>query len=714
MLSRISAWVFTLALVAIGVTDAAAQPAAPAATAPAAQPAVTEKLKTLNDHFPFVVPETVAQWDSRRDALKRRVLVATGLWPMPQKTTLQPVLHGKLQRDGFTVEKVYFESLPGHFVSGMLFRPADDNPLGLVDGKRPGVLTPHGHGGRTMRLSDSALAEQLESGGEVFERSGRYPKLARCAHLARMGCVTFIFDMLGYADSQQISYTVAHRHADARPEESDRENPCFYSIDADLNLQSIMGLQTWNAIRALDFLAELDDVDADRLAVTGGSGGGTQTILLDAIDPRIKVSFPNGMVSTAMQGGCYCENCNYLRIDTGNVELAALYAPRPQGMTAAKDWTRDMLTDGYPELKRLYTMLGKPQNVMCGDVLQFPHNYNYVTRAMMYPWMAKHLGLPSDTPLTEADFKPFTEQDMQVWDDQHPAPSETGVEHERDVIAWWKAENDRALDKLVPSDSDGPGDAADKLKQYRQVVGGAWSVFFDRQLPAKSDLEITKLGSSSDPAAGEVYLVRHPQWNTQVKVNVQRPADVASKQTIVYAGAQDASANNDPSNASATVIMPQLLAVLDSNSGRPQQQLIDDKRTYSGFTFTYNRPLVSKWCEQLLCTLAAFAPEGQQPVVLHAAGDGAAASAVAAAVIAGDQVDDLVVQTDGKRLRDVQRYSDASFLPGASKYFDLPGLMALRAPHAITVVGETEASLDMVRRLYSAAGASEQLQLQSR
>ena len=125
-----------------------------------------------------------------------------------------------------------------------------------------------------------------------------------------------------------------------RSNSRDDDGWVFYSIDADLRLQSIMGLQTWNAIRALDFLASLPDVDPERLAVTGGSGGGTQSILLGAIDDRIKVSFPNGMVSTSMQGGCYCENCNYLRVGTGNVELAALFAPKPQAMTAADDWTR--------------------------------------------------------------------------------------------------------------------------------------------------------------------------------------------------------------------------------------------------------------------------------------------------------------------------------------------------------------------------------------
>ncbi len=327
--------------------------------------------KTLNDHFPFKVPQDTSVWNSRSNQLRRRVLVATGLWPMPEKTPLNAVVHGKTERNGFSVEKVYFESLPGHYVTGLLFRPTGD-----VKGKRPGVLCPHGHGGRMQSHSEAEIASQIQQGAEHFSESGRTPKIARCVQLARMGCVSFIFDMLGYEDSIQISYQVAHRHQNARPEETTAPDQdwIFFSPEADLRCQSIMGLQTWNAIRALDFLESLPDVDKDRLAVTGGSGGGTQSILLGAIDDRVKVSFPNGMVSTSMQGGCYCENCNLLRIDTGNVELAALFAPRPQAMTAADDWTRDMMKDGYPELQWLYAMLGDQEDVYCRPMLHFKHN----------------------------------------------------------------------------------------------------------------------------------------------------------------------------------------------------------------------------------------------------------------------------------------------------------------------------------------------------
>ncbi|GAG92911.1 unnamed protein product, partial [marine sediment metagenome] len=118
-------------------------------------------LKDLNGHFPFEVPgyteekttmkradvkgatnlltsqRTALQaWEARKDSLKRRILVATGLWPMPPKTPLHSVIRGKIERDGFTIEKVHFESLPGHLVTGLLFRPkGKQSPC-------PGVLSP--------------------------------------------------------------------------------------------------------------------------------------------------------------------------------------------------------------------------------------------------------------------------------------------------------------------------------------------------------------------------------------------------------------------------------------------------------------------------------------------------------------------------------------------------------------------------------------------
>src|SRR5206468_4262871 len=213
--------------------------------------------------------------------------------------------------------KVFFASLPGHYVSGSLYRPKASRERKRPE-KYPGVLCPHGHwaNGRFFDAGEKAAQNQIQEGAEKTIEGARYPLQARCAQLARMGCVVFHYDMVGNADSKSI----AHRAG-------------FTDVEAELRLQSFMGLQTWNSIRSLDFLLSLPDVDPKRIGVTGASGGGTQTFILCAIDDRPAAAFPAVMVSTAMQGGCVCENCSYLRQDTGNVELAALFAPKPLGMS---------------------------------------------------------------------------------------------------------------------------------------------------------------------------------------------------------------------------------------------------------------------------------------------------------------------------------------------------------------------------------------------
>ncbi|MEK9633933.1 MAG: acetylxylan esterase, partial [Opitutae bacterium] len=201
---------------------------------PSAQDSRSGQLKDLNGFFPFEPPATSQAWQSRSKELKLRRLVPTGLGPMPEKTPLNAVVHGKVKRPGFTVEKVYFESVPGLFVTGLLFRPETDKR-----GKLPAVLCPHGHGGRLHDLGEQGVRKQIVIGAERFEESGRMPKIARCATLARLGCVTFLYDMIGYADNRQISYQLAHRFAKQRPDFEGPESWGFYSAQAELRLQSI-------------------------------------------------------------------------------------------------------------------------------------------------------------------------------------------------------------------------------------------------------------------------------------------------------------------------------------------------------------------------------------------------------------------------------------------------------------------------------------------
>ncbi|MCZ7638903.1 MAG: acetylxylan esterase [Verrucomicrobia bacterium] len=228
--------------------------------------------------------------------------------------------------------------------------------------------------------------------------------------------------MLGNADAQQLSAALVHGFAKQRPEMNTLENWGLFSPAAEAHLQSAMGLQTWNSIRSLDFLLSLPEVDPERVAMTGASGGGTQTMLLAAVDPRLTLSFPAVMVSTAMQGGCTCENASLLRIDTGNVEFAALFAPKPQGLTTANDWTKELSTKGFPELKQLYTLLGAPQNILLQRGEHFPHNYNAVSRSAFYNWVNRHFRLGLPEPVIERDYQRCSRAELTVWNDQHPAP----------------------------------------------------------------------------------------------------------------------------------------------------------------------------------------------------------------------------------------------------------------------------------------------------
>ncbi|RYD69062.1 MAG: acetylxylan esterase, partial [Verrucomicrobiaceae bacterium] len=238
-----------------------------------------QPLKDLDGYFPFVPATSPEAWKERADYVRTQLRVALGLIPEPTHTPLNDVIHGRIEREDYTVEKVYFESMPGFFVTGNLYRPK--NP----GGRSPAVLCPHGHwpNGRFMEESNQAVQKEIATGAEKFENAARSPLQARCVQLARMGCVVFHYDMLGYADSVQISYEVAHKFAKQRPEMNTAISWGLYSPQAESYAQSIMGLQTWNSIRALDFLLSLPDVDPSRIGVTGASGGGTQTMLHAAL-----------------------------------------------------------------------------------------------------------------------------------------------------------------------------------------------------------------------------------------------------------------------------------------------------------------------------------------------------------------------------------------------------------------------------------------------
>jgi len=647
-----------------------------------------QPLKDLDGYFPFSAPDSVAAWEARKAVVRRQVLVAEGLWPMPTKTPLNPVIHGKIDCGDYTVEKVYFESAPGFFVTGNLYRPKS------IKGKAPGVLFAHGHweNARLSFAADDHVRQEIAAGAERFEKSGHSIFQALCVQLARMGCVVWQWDMLSDSDSVQFSREVVHGFKKQRPEMNATENWGLYSPQAEAHAQSVMGLQVWNAVRGLDFLLGLPEVDPERTAITGASGGGTQTMLLAAIDDRIKLSFPVVMVSTAMQGGCTCENASLLRVDTGNVEFAALFAPKPQGMNTADDWTKEMATKGFPDLQKIYALYGAADRALLVRGEHFPHNYNAVTRSAFYTFINKYFNLGQTAPVIERDFEPLTRDQLTVWDAQHPAPKAADPAFERALLTWFAQDAAQQL-RACAATPEG----------WRDVVRPAAETLIGRTLASAGEVEGRPFARQDrgDYVETKATLV-NKTYGEEVSAVWLCPKRGAERAVVWLGDAGQGSLRGADGNLVPAVakLLQGGAAVLGADllfqgaESVKQTRVVANPREAPAYTFGYNRALFAQRAHDVL-TLVAFL-RGVKPdetfvrpksVLLAGWGSAGPVAAVAGA-LSGESVDRVAADTQGFRFGQVLDYRDPMFLPGGAKYFDLPGFLALNVPHALWLAGE--------------------------
>ena len=392
-----------------------------------------EEPKTLSTLRSFPEVESAGDWERRAKSIREQVLVSCGLWPMPDKAALDAKVFGKIERDGYSVEKVYFRTYPGFYLAGNLSRP-----LGKGTGPFPAVLNPHGH---------------WDAGRLADEEAGSIP--ARCISFARQGMIAFSYDMVGYNDTRfaglAAGENIHRKYGTSRTDE-------LWGINS-------MGLQLWNSIRALDFLESLPDVDRKRLACTGESGGGTQTFLLGAVDDRLAAQVPVVMVSHSMQGGCACENAPGLRVDFSNMEIAAAAAPRPQLIVGATgDWTKATMEVEGPSIAKAYRALGAEERLKYVR-FDFGHNYNKTSREAVYDWLGHRLLEPPDTAqLKEQPYQKEADADLRVFPDGKLP--EDALTMEEFTAARKKARREQWR-KLVPSDKAG-------LERFKEVVTPAW------------------------------------------------------------------------------------------------------------------------------------------------------------------------------------------------------------------------------------------------
>ncbi|MFP4056230.1 MAG: alpha/beta hydrolase family protein [Candidatus Brocadiia bacterium] len=629
------------------------------------------QVRHLNQRMTMATYPSRAAWERRAAWLRDHVRTACGLLPQPPRIPLEPRVFGKLERDGYSIEKVAFQSHPGFYVCGNLYRP-----LGK-QGPFPAVACPHGHWKE----------------GRFGHEPGRGSVPGRCITLARMGCVVFSYDMVGYNDSGK---QVSHR---------------WHDREAELWGISVMGLQTWNSIRVIDFLQGLGDVDGERIGVTGASGGGTQTFMVMGIEPRVKAAAPVCMVSGIMQGGCICENAPLLRIETCNIEIAALMAPRPLLLVSATgDWTRETPDHEYPAIRSVYRLYDAADRVSNVHV-DAGHNYNQKSREAVYTFFRRHLLGIEDHEFAEPPFTVEDKEDLLVWQGRELPEGAKGRD---ELVAYLVAQARRQRGQLLPRKPD-------DRKRFQETLGTAYRQAVLAELPPSSKLALDTLGTEKrdDHRLTRLALGRQGAGE-RVPASLYQPGKATTSAVLLVhpEGKAALAEEGTPAEPLASLLRAghaclAIDAYLTGESASLRSTLAESKKDKRYFT-TYNRtPLVER-VQDILTALAYL--EGRRDVravSLVGLGEAGAWCLLAAPFApAGTRV---VADLAGLTGDEDPRWADDLFTPCILKAGDLRTAAALAAPRPLFLHNLGE-GLDTrpFRAAYRAAGASSVLRIERR
>jgi len=318
------------------------------------------------------------RWEGQED-YRKELARRLGLDPLPERKPLNPQIVGTVERDDYRIEKVRFESFPGFYVTANLYIPKN------VTFPVPAIVNPHGHWG----------------GGK-----DSYQVQYRAIGLAKKGYVALTWDKIGYGERAPLQ-----GHGGFGNPEGAR-----YTTNLWLTGHTLMGLEVWDVMRAIDYLYTRDEVDKERIGVTGGSGGGSQTIYATILDDRIKVAVPvvyGGIMQLGAGYGCICETIPNLFPNITPSILRALVFPKK--VLFINEWE-----DGEIDFaRRTYERYGVSEYFGYVNT-NAPHDYDKEAREKMYAWFNRwFLGI--DDPARAKDPEDLTLEDLRTLEVGFPA-----------------------------------------------------------------------------------------------------------------------------------------------------------------------------------------------------------------------------------------------------------------------------------------------------
>lgn len=657
------------------------------------------EIRHLNLPCEFVAPATKAAWEKRARSLREHILVSMGLWPNPARSALNAEITHRVERDGYSIENVRFQSLPGFYVTGNLYRPAGgarsgsgaDGPGdaglsgdGLLSGGdgtpgphglRPAILNPHGH---------------WKEGRLNHEPAGSIP--ARCINFARQGYVAFAWSMAGYNDSAQLDHRT------------------FGDNRKQLWGLSLMGLQLWNGMRSIDFLQSLPDVDNSRIACTGASGGGTQTFMLTAVDDRVRAAAPVNMVSAHMQGGCICENGPNLRIDTNNMEIAALAAPRPLLLVSATgDWTVNTPDLEYPAIRAVYALYDA-EECLAETQIDAGHNYNAESCEAVYAWFGKWVlgeggrddgdrfkDSPVEVELPEKMLAVTPDDRPDVWVD------------EDGLASIWVERVRKQLNSMKPDD-------ARSLRRFRQVMSAGFrSIIGSPGLP-DDGLKETWLGRrKTDSGTLRQGYIGWKDAGERIPVTEFHPVGVARGAVlVVHPDGRTALTGDDGQEPGRLVqqLMSRGLVVLAVDVFLTGEAEGEMDTSFFAYHTTYNRTVTANRVRDVVTAAACLRRRsGFSSISLVGIGTAGPWSLLACGLC--PQIVRAVIDLDRFDVDDDQAYEEHLFIPVIRRLGGLSTAAALATPADLFLHNAGPAlDPDDTEDAYRAAGAKERLRTQ--
>jgi hypothetical protein len=298
-----------------------------------------------------------AQWEARRDSLRKEVRQRLELDAFLDSCTLKPLLSKVRKHDGYTTQNICIELTPGQHLFGTIYAPVKkktrkSNLSPLTSHLSPLIVCPDGHWPYRYRKDEQQ----------------------RLGTLARMGAVCVDFDLYGWGESEKEVGAEAHHTARAHVYQA----ACGYVL--------------------LDYmLKNRKDIDPERVGVMGGSGGGTHTVLLSLLDERVTASAPVVHLASHFDGGCPCESGKPVQLSGGGTcepELAAIMAPKPMLIVSdGGDWTSSVPTLEFPYLQRIYGFYGAQDKVRNVHLPGERHDFKENKRQAVYDFFIDVFGL---------------------------------------------------------------------------------------------------------------------------------------------------------------------------------------------------------------------------------------------------------------------------------------------------------------------------------